>query len=436
MLRSNPNFQLRSFQEETVRFGLSNPYSIYALQQGLGKTPTAIVTAVRAGYRHTLIVCPSYLKLKWASEIRKIYPEAEVMILSSAKEYHRPWAVDFVIITYSFLDKADVLFEWAECVIIDEGQHFKETGTKRTQHLHRLVFENSPKSCLILTGTPLVNRVYEFYSLLAICHYNPKLTNSDFLDRFQTYVDFAQTFSYLHEYTIKVKTKRGHLVDHQVKKWSGFKNGALLKKYTDYCLIRFETDKVTDLPAITFVDVPVSYEENSDLLEEFNRLNDSDDPNSTIKREAATATAQFTVEYATGLLDQGLPVVIFTDHVDTCELIAKKLKATPIHGGVSVAVRQRLGEEFQNGKIDIIVATYGSFSTGVDLYRSSDMILNDPPWVPGVLQQAIYRIRRIGQKGQFCRIHRIIGSGASETIYSVLEDKNKTINNVFSEVAR
>ena len=383
-----------------------------------------------------MIVCPSYLKQKWKYEIKKIYPDAVVTVFKNASEFYHLFDTDFAIMSYSFLEKAEILFEWAEAIIADEAQFLKETGAKRTDHFHRLVYENSNKYLMLLTGTPIVNRVYEFYSLITLCHYNPEIDGKAYLEKFPTFVDFADAFSYREEYTIKVKTKKGRLVDHTVKKWSGFKNGELLRQYTKNCLIRFETDKVTDLPKINYIDIPVNYDDKDEsLLEEFAKYaEDAEDGGmgSTIKREAAMATAVFTAEYAAGLVEQGLPVVIYTDHVASCEAIAKKLKCRPIHGGTPMKVRQEIGQDFQAGKLDVVVATYGAFSTGVDLFRSSNLILNDPPWVPGVLEQAIYRIRRIGQTGG-CNIHRIMGTFATQTIYGVIVEKLKTISKVFAE---
>jgi SNF2 family DNA or RNA helicase len=166
------------------------------------------------------------------------------------------------------------------------------------------------------------------------------------------------------------------------------------------------------------------------LREEFEKFQLEDSGVSPrIKIESALAKVKFTVEYAKTLLAQGFPVVIFTDHVESCEKIAKELNVPAITGQTSTAKRDLLAEEFQLGKSDIIVATILSFSTGNDLQRASDMIFNDYNWVPGNNKQAKFRIIRIGQFKR-CRFHYMVGSKQDEFIYGANADKLKVINQV------
>jgi SNF2 family DNA or RNA helicase len=77
----------------------------------------------------------------------------------------------------------------------------------------------------------------------------------------------------------------------------------------------------------------------------------------------------------------------------------------------------------------VLVATIGSFSTGIDLYSSYNMVINDFNWVPGMMKQAMYRIRRIGQKNK-CFFHRIIGTEQDKIIMKKLENKMKVIQEI------
>jgi SNF2 family DNA or RNA helicase len=420
------SFTLMDFQKKTVEYGVKNSYSIYALQQGLGKSLCSLATAQETKSK-ALIICPAYLRLKWKSEIKKFFPECTVDLFENDKQFYRPWDTDFVIISYHYIPKAEMLFDWADMVIYDEAHFLKSMEAKRTEHSHRLIYENSVKRCLLLTGTPIQNRVYEFYSLMAICNYNPQMPDSPFLKKFPTYVDFANHFSHLQEFEILRGKKRV-----KIQKWEGYKNIDELKQHLKNCYIRFTSDEVLDLPPFTEIEVPVSYEDKPDLLSAFNQFSAQGEYSgisSDVKQKAAVAKVPFTIEYTQNLLDQCEQVVVYSDHVESCELIAKHFGVIGITGLTNMKVRQKLADEFMAGKSQIIVATIGSFSTGIDLYASANMVFNDVCFVPGLLEQAMYRIRRIGQNRR-CNFHFILGSIQDVKIWEILKKKIETIKKV------
>lgn len=352
-------------------------------------------------------------------------------IFDRDSEFYEVWDTDFCIVSYSFCHKADILFEWADMVVIDESQQIKSTNTIRSQGLHRLVFENSMKSCIQLTGTPIVNRVHEFYSLISICKYAPWLEGKDdFLEKFPTYVEFANHFSYLNSYEIEVETKKGKLVDVTINKWTGLKNFEDLKRIVRNHYIQFDTDKVLGLPEYQIIDVPVSYKNNPKLEEAFYRFLDEEaGVGPRIKADAALAKVKFTVDFVKDKFAEDRPVVIFTDHVEACHALAEEFGVIAVTGTTPTHVRDSVAERFMAGKTKRVVATTGSFSTGNDLQIASDMVFNDPNWVPGVMEQAMYRIIRIGQKNR-CRFYRIVGSVQDEKIYATLFEKIETIKEV------
>jgi SNF2 family DNA or RNA helicase len=424
-------FELMPYQRETVEFGKKNKYCVYALEQGLGKSYSALVTAMETN-SNALIICPAYLRLKWKSEIKKFFPEETVSLFNSDKEFYPLFDTRFTIISYHYVEKAEKLFQWADMVIVDEVQHYKSLTARRTEAFHRLIYENSVKRCLLLTGTPISNRVYELYSLLAICNYNPEIEESKFLKRFDSYVKFANHFSHLREFEIYRGNKRV-----KVQKWEGVKNLEELKQILKDYVIRFKSEDVLDLPPYSEVEIPVSYDDKPELLEVFSRFtNNAFDEevvkgvDAKVKAGAALAKAPFTVDYVKGLIANDQKVVVYTDHVEACKFIAEKLGVTPITGETSMKVRQKLADDFMVSKDSlVIVATIGSFSTGIDLYSSFNMVFNDLPFVPGILEQAKYRIRRIGQNKR-CVFHYILGSIQDQKILKILNEKFTTIRRV------
>ena len=254
-------------------------------------TTTALATAAELKAR-TLIIVPVYLALNWKREIEKFFPGKIVSVLKHSKEFYFPVDSDFVIVTYSFVHKADILFEWAQMVIIDEGQLLKNMESKRSEAVHRLIYENSISRVIILTGTPILNRVYELYSLLAIMHYDPRVIDPPFLKKFNTYVAFANHFSYLNERQVNVGNRRV-----TVREWSGSKNEDELKEILSKFMYR--PPNAVTLPKQYEKIVPVDDIDCPELQEAFETFI-SDDSNSRIqpriKAQAALIKAPLTAE--------------------------------------------------------------------------------------------------------------------------------------------
>ncbi len=419
------NFKLKEHQLQTVEFGLKSPYSIFALAAGLGKTAVALEIFERTQSQTMLVVCPAYLVLNWVMEIHKYFGDKYlVTAVKVGKDIPKEMPKGITILSYEFATRSPHLFEKADSVICDEAHHLKSMNAKRTNKIHQFVFENNCKRVHLMTGTPIKNRVEEFYSLLAICHYRPDLEeNSDFLTRFPDSTTFADYFSFRFEHEFNVGYRRVKIV-----KWEGVKNKDELKKYLKPVYIKMRAEDILDLPPVVYMDHYISTDPDEFLLMAYEKHEDaSSSVMSEYKAMAALKKAPFTAEYAKGLLESGVDhLLIYTDHVDACELLAQKLKAPFVHGGVPMDTRQKYAERFQLGQIPVLVATIGSFSTGVTLTKAADLIFNDASWTPGDNSQVIGRIVRVGQTKQ-CRVHRMMGSPQDAAIYKSLAQKTETI---------
>jgi superfamily II DNA or RNA helicase len=317
--------------------------------------------------------------------------------------------------------------------LVHNCHYVKNMKAKRSDNIHRLVYENNISRVMLMTGTPIENRVWELYSLIAICNYNPQLKESSFLTRFPTYEHFADYFSYREERTIS--TARGR---RKVLTWNGRKNIKELKEvYLKDIFIRYRAEDCLDLPESVYYDIDIGDVGEEGLLDSFKEYNSENrEVGPSIKSQVALKKAPFTIKYVKELREQGVEkIIIYTDHVESCEEIAKAFKVTPIHGKISVDRRRLVAQNFINGNTPVLVATIGSFSTGVNLTAARDMVFNDFPWVPGRLDQAEARIRRMGQKF-ICRFHRILGSIQDKYILDIISGKKETIDEVVDGIER
>jgi SNF2 family DNA or RNA helicase len=419
--------KLYDYQNKSVEFALKNSYCILALQVGLGKSLVALTVGVKTKSK-MLIICPAYLRFTWANEITKFYPHLKVSIFDTKKSLKKVSTEDVIIVSYNMAEHCESYFEWCDLIICDEAHNLKSMKAKRTEIIHKHIFENSVKRVLLLTGTPIQNRVWEFYSLISICNYNPQNASNAFLMHYPSYIEFADFFSFRREFEMY---KNGRTI--KVLNWEGFQNVDILKSYLKNIYIKFKAkDVLLDLPEKIYKEVLISNSENKALLEEFERIQSQDDMDKIrppIKAMNALSKVEFTIEYVKDLLLSTDKVLVYSDHVDAAHALAKGLNVKAITGSMNMIERQKIANDFQNGALNVLVATIGSFSTGVTLTACHNLVANDLPWTPSLVEQMEGRIQRIGQKS-VCVVHKIFGSITDQNINSKLFSKSEIIKNV------
>jgi hypothetical protein len=108
-------------------------------------------------------------------------------------------------------------------------------------------------------------------------------------------------------------------------------------------------------------------------------------------------------------------LVIFTEHRDTLNYLALKIKTllgnqgavVTIQGGMNREDRRKAREQFtQDVNVSILIATDAA-GEGINLQRAHLMVNYDLPWNPNRLEQRFGRIHRIGQT-EVCRLWNII----------------------------
>lgn len=417
--------QLYDSQKKSVKFALINPYSIIALPVGRGKSIVALTVGVKTKSK-ILIVCPAYLRFNWQNEINKWYSQLKGEIFESKSQNKFNENFDYAIISYDSVKHFENLFEWCDLLICDEAHNLKSIKAKRTDLIHKFVYENSIKRLMLLTGTPIQNRVHEFYSLICLCNYNPKIESSEFLKKFESYVDFADHFSFRKEFEMMINNRRIKVIN-----WEGFQKVDELKTYLKGIYLRIKDE--TDMPSKVHKDVLISNSENKELLLEFQQSQAAegmDKIRPKIKAMSALSKTEFTIQYVKDLLENGVEkVIIYSDHVDSAHRIAQAFDVKAITGSMLMNERNNIANAFQTGNLSVLIATIGSFSTGITLTSCHNTVFNDLPWTPSAVEQAEGRTWRIGQK-HVCYYHFILGSFSDQHIKSKILMKNEIIKNV------
>lgn len=377
-------------QKQALVFHLESKYSINGFEMGLGKTALAISLCETVG-GECLVVCPAYLKHNWAAELEKF---------SIGK-------ANYTLVSYSMLSKFAEEFKTLKfsCIIFDEAHYLKNMTASRTIIAHELVRAIKPEYMLGLTGTPVKNRVPEWYSLILLCSYGHQATKHKLEKHRVSFYKFCNMFSY---------PKPGAYGG-----WFGIKNIPTLKKLLEPIYYRKTAEGLPDRMEKLVESGSCDFEE--ELLQAFNSLHFS-----TIKAKNAAIKTQQTIEYVKEMLEEGLRVVVFTDHVESANLLASYFKVNAITGAVSAENRHRIIANFEAKKDKVIIGTIGAMSVGVNLVSTNHMVFNDIPWVPADLAQAEGRIRRITQK-HTCFYHYMLSGKMDKMIYKTIKDKQKVL---------
>src|SRR5690606_7001257 len=168
---SSLKVSLFPYQQEGVEFATFREGAIIADEMGLGKTIQAIATAVMKkklfGFRRTLIICPASLKDQWKQEIEKFsHEQAEVVngFPQQRSEIYRDSQAYFLIVNYETVlrDLREINKMDTDFIILDEAQKIKNFSTVTAQSIKRL----SRKHALVITGTPIENRLIDLYSIV------------------------------------------------------------------------------------------------------------------------------------------------------------------------------------------------------------------------------------------------------------------------------
>ena len=405
---------LYPYQAEGALFAVRAGRALIGDEMGLGKTIQAIsateILARHFGVARVLVVCPTSLKYQWQSEIGRFSGRAARVMAGGRTQRQKDFAAeDFCKITnYEKLKPdLDLIATWApELVIVDEAQRIKNWNTIAARALKRI---DSPYA-LVLTGTPLENKLEELISIV------------QFVDQHR----LGPTWKLLHEHQVRDEFGR-------VTGYTGLdKIGVTL---APIMIRRRKSEVLLQLPSRTDQNllVPmtemqmVHHKENADIVAQIVQrwrrtkfLSDRDQRRLTcaLQNMRMSCNSTYLLDQETdhgvkadelaALLD-GLFVqseakaVVFSQWTRTQDIVIRRLEARGIgyvsfHGGVPSDKRPALVERFRDDPQCRVFLSTDAGAAGLNLQHASTLVNMDLPWNPALLEQRIGRVHRMGQK--------------------------------------
>lgn len=406
---------LFDYQKEGIKFSLFKSGNIIADEMGLGKTLQAITIAVLKkdiyGFKRTLIICPASLKFQWKKEIERFSDEKAVAVEGLRKDRHEIYRSSdayFLITNYEAVmrDITVILKNPPGLIILDEAQRIKNYTTKTSYAVKAI----PKRHALVITGTPIENRLGDLYSIM------------NFVDP-QILAPLWE-FSMNHCYFDKSKKE----------KITGYYNLQALKERLGPWLIRREKKEVMDqLPDVQEITVPIELHAEQQkihagyaralipiLHKKHKTLYDMQRIQQLLMSMRMVCNSTFLIDKETNispkldelqeiLLDKlditrnGKKVIVFSEWKTMLWLIEKMLKSqhlgsVTLSGDVPVKHRGKLIEEFRiNPDCRVFLSTEAG-GTGLNLQFADTVINFELPWNPAKKNQRIGRVHRIGQE--------------------------------------
>jgi hypothetical protein len=433
---------LLPYQLDGIAFCAGAGRAILADDMGLGKTIQGIGVAEMlarfAEIRRVLIICPASLKSQWRSEIGRFSGRSTQIVLGGGAERCEQYASDtfFTICNYEQVLRDITAIEstaW-DLIILDEGQRIKNWESK-TSHVIRQL--ESPFR-LILSGTPLENRLGELFTVARFADENLLGPAYEFFHKHHIVDERGKTLGYrrmdeLRE-TLKpilLRRTRGEVAKQLPERTDEIILIEPSQEQADICFANMKI--VAQVLAKKFMtEMDLLRMQKALLLARMacdsTFLIDREEPEYSSKLERLS-------ELLEGLLpDTTRKIVIFSEWRRMLDRIERRLDQygcdyVRLDGQVPQKKRAEIVSRFQNNPACQVILMTNAGSTGLNLQSANTVINVDLPWNPAVLEQRIARAHRMGQKNPV-HVYKLVTAGGTieERLLTTLASKQDLAN--------
>lgn len=382
--------RLRPYQVEGVKFLLDRGLNaILADDMGTGKT-IATIAAVEAADERALVVCPANVLYNWKAEVERFTDEEACL-------YHQgrlmgPREARFVITTYDALQRLGALEDELPrrpVLVLDEAHYVRNPDTLRSQLVRAL----PQRRRILLTGTPLVNTIEDYYELLRQVEPDRWGSRSQFRD---TWLVDPGLF---HRYA-QVRNATATLLQRAAK---------------DVLLRRRKDEVLRDLPPRTVMvnhhELPpeqrVAYSQLEERAEATIREAAAKGNELAVfaaihalRQHLANARVPAVLERVRELLEAGERVVVYAHYLEPLHVLARELapEAAVIEGATPPKERQAIATNLgKEGGPRVLLAQMEAGGVGLNFTAARHVLFVHFGWTPAVHAQAMDRVHRIGQ---------------------------------------
>lgn len=451
ILKHNLRVEPYEYQREGICFGLEHKRIIIGDEPGLGKTLQSIGIVDTANAYPCLVICPSSLKINWQREFEKFTDKSALVLDNNVRTtwgYLLSMGVHQVaIVNYESLRKffvwdirggkqfrlKDVVFnpqiQAFKSIIIDESHRVKDPSAQQTIFTKGLSVGKD--WCILLSGTPVVNRLEDLIAQLSI------------MNRLG---EFGGRAKFIADYCTDPKDKTAE---------PAVPLSELSRQLYDTCMIRREKAKVLpQLPDKTRVDlyIEISNDKEYNLaaedlaayLQEYTECTDWEIRRKmrmealvkfmTLRSLATKGKIAQAVDFIRTFLDSGKKLIVFCSLHEIVDELQKVFpRAVTVTGRDSAVNKQASVDAFQNNpNVQLIICSIKAAGVGLTLTAASDVAFIELAWTYADCCQCEDRAHRIGQKDNVT-CYYLLGRGTIDhTIYRLIHRKKSIANEIMN----
>jgi len=394
--------------------------------------------AAAASLLPSLVVCPKSVMDNWHAEAARFTPALRVKAWPAAELATfaaRLGEADLHVLNYSqlrALGETLAPISWL-AIILDEGQYIKNPGSQTARVARAL---RAPRR-LVLSGTPIENRLLDLWSLMAFAMPGLLGNRAQFAKLYDAKDDpFARR-----RLSARVRPFLLRRTKSQVAK-------DLPDRIEEdlFCEIEGEQKTLYRAELKRAQQLLLSLKTQKELAEQqFNFLTSLLrlrqicchprllDPAS----KAPSAKTEALLEQLGPLMEEGHKVLVFSQFVTLLDLLKPELeqRGWPVfYLSGQTENRGELVQRFQTAPgaaVFLISLKAGGF--GLNLTAASYVVLFDPWWNPAVENQAIDRTHRIGQASKVIAYRLLIKDSIEEKIRHLQEKKKALAQEILGE---
>jgi superfamily II DNA or RNA helicase/predicted nucleic acid-binding Zn finger protein len=439
--------RLYPYQMDGVRFALYKSAALIGDEMGLGKTLQAIALAGLKqrifGFEKVLVVTLASLKEQWKREIERFSDMRADIVAGNPQQRKTIYFTGpglFKITNYEAVLRDVTLLRRfrPDLVILDEAQRIKNFSTKTADAVKSI-----PRThALVLTGTPLENKLEDVYSIVQFLA--PRM--------------LSPLWRFAGDHFMLSRKKKNKI--------EGYRNLTRLHNRLKPLVIRRKKEEVlTDLPDQVvnnyFIDL---HEEQRQMHAGYMQvllplMNKKFLTPMDIRRiqelllcMRMTCDSTYLIDRQTHIspklkelegiiqelvVESKRKMVIFSEWTTMTFLIARHLsdvgiKFVELSGKVPVKKRQALIDEFTTNPDCRVFLSTDAGGTGLNL-QAADCVVNfELPWNPARMNQRIGRVNRIGQKSRCINVINLITKNSiEEKILTGIQLKTQLFDGVF-----
>jgi SNF2 family DNA or RNA helicase len=403
---------LRGYQSFGARYALVQRRVLLGDEMGLGKTIQALAAFAHLAADEAqgfVVVCPATVVANWASEIRRKSRLVPIIIhgsKSGRRRAFRRWVSDggVGIMSYetarSLHQDEKVGFDSLELslAVVDEAHYVKNSAAGRSLAVAAIV--ECAQRVLFLSGTPMENRLAEFYAL----------------------IEYLQP-----ERALAIRAS------------AVISPAAFRTQVAPVYLRRNQEDVLSELPERIQSDewLTIGDDEREAYEREVRAGNFMGMRRAVIIGNACGRSAK--LDRLGEILDEagadGCKVLVFSFFRAVIDSVCVRVPGAfgPIHGSVPPLQRQSIIDSFSAAAPPAVLVAQIQSVAGLNIQPASVVVLMEPQIKPSLEEQAIARAHRMGQTHRV-QVFRLLASGTvDERMVELLAIKSQEFDDYARE---